>query len=108
MTAVTVLGALGMRVATATPTPSPTPPFNPNDVTPGVLGFVMTALLFVAVGLLVWRLIVRVSRHDHRMRVRRELVQEVRERDARAEVEPGRESSTPDVQTRDGESGQAR
>lgn len=108
MTAVTALGALGMRVATATPTPSPTPPFNPNDVTPGVLGFVMTALLFVAVGLLVWRLIVRVSRHDHRMRVRRELEQEVRERDARAEAELGRESSTPDVQARDGESGQVR
>ena len=57
-------------------TPSPTPTFDPNKVTPGVLGFSVIAIFFVICALLVWNLIMRVSRMSHRSQVRAELALE--------------------------------
>lgn len=58
------------------PTPSPTPTFDPNKVTPGVLGFSVIAIFFVICALLVWNLVRRVSRMSHRSQVRAELARE--------------------------------
>ena len=73
------LMARGVAALAEDPTPSPTPAFNEDDVTPGVVGFVVTALFFVACALLVWSLIRRVSRLQHRERVRAELEAERRQ-----------------------------
>lgn len=59
------------------PSPSPTPTFDPVAVTPGPAGFLVTAALFLAVGFLVWSLIRRVSRVQHRARVREALEAEM-------------------------------
>lgn len=70
-----------LAAAVTTPaTPAPTPSYDPNAITPGITGFVVTALFFVACALLVWSLIRRVSRMTHRERVRAELEAEREQR----------------------------
>lgn len=62
------------RFAEATPTPSPSPTdVNPDLVTPGVAGFVLIAILSVAVVLLVWDMMRRIRRGRYRAEVREEL-----------------------------------
>lgn len=67
------LARLIVAVQSVQPTPEPTPTFDPDTITPGVTGFLVTAVFFVACGLLAWGLIRRVSRLSHRERVRAEL-----------------------------------
>ena len=57
-----------MRAVLAAATPSPTPKFNPDVVTPGVVGFVTMLLITVVVVLL----IVDMTRRIRRVRYRGE------------------------------------
>ena len=86
MIGVTTMNALLSVVAAVSaddaPTPTPTPlPFNPDDVTPGVIGFFVIFALFVAVGLITFDLIRRVRRAQARMVVREQLEAELAERE---------------------------
>jgi hypothetical protein len=56
-----------------TPTPTPTPAVNPDLVTPGVVGFVATAFVAIAVILLVWDMMRRIRRGRVRADIREEL-----------------------------------
>lgn len=69
-----------IQVLTAvTPSPSPKPQFDPNDVTPTVLGFVATLLFAVAVILL----LLDMNRRIRRVRYRAEITEKLdAERDA--------------------------
>lgn len=68
------------------PTPSPTElPYNPDDVTPGVVGFLFTFVIFVLVALLCWDLIRRVRRVKYRAEIRERLEAELAEREAAGE-----------------------
>jgi len=53
----------------ATPTPSPTPSFDPNSVTPGVVGFVVTLALIVATIVLLVSMNRRVRRVTYRAEI---------------------------------------
>ncbi|MCI2959314.1 hypothetical protein MN032_16625 [Agromyces atrinae] len=70
--------------------------FNPDDVTPGIWGFVITFLLMVAVLLLVLDMVRRVRRTNYRAEIDERLQAEVAERDAAAAaVESTQASSEP-------------
>lgn len=69
-----VLGHL--LLAVATPTPSPLP-YNPDDVTPGVIGFAFTFIIFLLVGLIAWDMLRRVRRVRYREEVRAKLEAEI-------------------------------
>ncbi|WP_194411169.1 hypothetical protein [Microbacterium cremeum] len=58
--------------AAATPSPTPTQP-DPELVTPGVWGFVITALVALAVVLLVWDMMRRIRRGRVRADIQEEL-----------------------------------
>lgn len=58
--------------AAATPSPTPTQP-DPELVTPGVWGFVITALVALAVVFLVWDMMRRIRRGRVRADIREEL-----------------------------------
>jgi len=58
---------------TPTPTPTPTPAVNPDLVTPGVVGFIATAFVAIAVILLVWDMMRRIRRGRVRADIREEL-----------------------------------
>ena len=69
-----VTAAIVARFAEVTPTPSPSPgDVNPDLVTPGVVGFVLIAILAVAVVALVWDMMRRIRRGRYRAEVREEL-----------------------------------
>lgn len=68
--------------------PLPTPTFNPDDVTPGPIGFAFIFLTFVLVALIALDLIRRVRRVRHREQVREKLTAELAERDAGERHEP--------------------
>lgn len=70
-----------------TPTPSPLPAFegDPNMVTPGVIGFVVTFLVAAATVLLVIDMTRRIRRVRYREEVRDELAAELEARDATSE-----------------------
>lgn len=72
-----------------TPTPSPTPTAPPDDlVTPGFGGFLVIALLVVAVVLLVWDMQRRIRRTRYRQEIGAELdAEELAARQAAAAVE---------------------
>jgi len=53
----------------ATPTPSPTPPFDENSVTPGVVGFIVTLAMIVAVIVLLISMTRRVRRVNYRAEI---------------------------------------
>ena len=59
--------------AATTPTPTPTPEVDPDLVTPGVVGFVVTAFIAIAVILLVWDMMRRIRRGRVRADIREEL-----------------------------------
>jgi hypothetical protein len=59
-----------------TPSPSPTSRIDPDLVTPGVWGFVVTFLLVVAVVLLIIDMTRRMRRVTHRAQVREQLAAE--------------------------------
>ncbi|WP_127819353.1 hypothetical protein [Microbacterium sp. CPCC 204701] len=64
--------ALAALHAAATPTPTPTQ-VDPELVTPGVWGFVITALVALAVVFLVWDMMRRIRRGRVRSDIREEL-----------------------------------
>lgn len=63
-------------------------PFNPDDVTPGPLGFFVFIFVAVATGLLVMDLIRRTSRVQARARIREQLQAEVAANEAAAAEAP--------------------
>lgn len=81
----------------AVPTPTPTPlPFNPDDVTPGVIGFAFTFIVFILVGLIAWDMLRRVRRARYREEVRSKIAAEVAERDGDpADRESDRDEGEP-------------
>jgi len=56
-----------------TPTPTPTAPVDPNLVTPGVVGFLFTALIAIAVIFLVWDMMRRIRRGRVRADIQEQL-----------------------------------
>lgn len=65
-----------------TPTPTTDQPFDPNEVTPGPLGFFATVFLFLAVGVIAMSLMRRSARMQERWAVREQLEQEAAAEDA--------------------------
>lgn len=57
----------------ATPTPTPTPDIDPNLVTPGVVGFVVTFLLIVATIVLLISMNRRIRRVNNRAAIAEQL-----------------------------------
>ena len=53
----------------ATPTPTPTPEFDPDLVTPGVVGFIVTLALFVATIVILISMNRRVRRVTYRAEI---------------------------------------
>jgi hypothetical protein len=60
-------------MALATPVPTPSSTVDPNLVTPGPVGFVVVAILAIAVILLVWDMMRRIRRGRVRADIREEL-----------------------------------
>lgn len=71
------------RLAT-TPTPTPTLEIDPNDVTPGPAGFIIVALLAAAVFLLIFDMLRRIRRVNHKAEITERLQAELAERDRMA------------------------
>jgi hypothetical protein len=69
-------------VLTAIPTPTPTPGFDPNQVGPGIWGFVLTLAVIVAVILLIIDMVRRIRRVNYRAQVRQQLADEEAQRTA--------------------------
>ncbi len=68
---------------TATPAPTPVGDFDPDSVTPGVVGFALTILVAIAVVLLVVDMSRRVRRVNYRQQANARLdAEEAAERDA--------------------------
>ena len=61
---------------TAVPSPSPSPNVDADLVTPGVWGFVITALVMIAVILLIIDMVRRMRRVNYRAEIRQRLEQE--------------------------------
>lgn len=77
-----------------TPTPTTDQPFDPNDVTPGPLGFFATVFLFLAVGVIAMSLMRRSARMQERWAVREQLEREAEAEDAaRAAAGQGADAS---------------
>jgi hypothetical protein len=72
-----------MHILTAEPLP-----FDPNQVTPGVIGFAVTALIAIAVILLLWDFNRRVRRINDRAEVKERIEAELAAREAQR-AEPG-------------------
>jgi hypothetical protein len=67
-----VLARLTAHLA-ATPTPTPVPSVNPNDVTPGPIGFTAIALVGLAVVLLILDMVRRIRRVRYRAEIAEKL-----------------------------------
>lgn len=66
--------AIAALVRTATtPTPTPTPAVDPDLVSPGVVGFLFTALIAIAVIFLVWDMMRRIRRGRVRADIQEQL-----------------------------------
>lgn len=73
-----------VQFGTETPIPTPTMTVDPNAVTPGPAGFLVTVIVVIAVVLLIWDMNRRVRRVRYREEVREELdAEEAADRDAR-------------------------
>lgn len=72
--------------------------FDPNQVTPGVWGFVATFLVMVVVVLLILDMVRRIRRVNYRAEVRRQLEVEQLEADLEASANDGG-STAPDATT---------
>ena len=76
--------------AAATPTPSPAPDYNPDTVTPGLVGFGITFLIAVAVVLLILDMVRRIRRVRYRDEIRQLLDEEqLRRLDQEVDPKPG-------------------
>lgn len=73
-----ILDASARLAAAATPSPSPVPNFNPDSVTPGLLGFLIIFLIAVATILLIVDMTRRIRRTRYRADVTAELDAEER------------------------------
>lgn len=73
--------------------------FDPNLVTPGVWGFVLTFLVMVVVTLLILDMVRRIRRVNYRAEVRRQLEVERLEADLAASDGEGGASTAPDGAT---------
>lgn len=60
-------------LVTTSPTPGPAEDFDPNVVTPGVWGFVITFALVIAVVLLIVDMVRRTRRVSHRAAINEQL-----------------------------------
>lgn len=91
-----------LRLAT-TPTPMPTPTLRDgiteDQVTPGLLGFIMTAFFVVATALLIVDMVRRIRRVRYRAQVEEERIAAAAEADI--EAEEAREESTAPQAARD-------
>jgi hypothetical protein len=76
----------------AATTPTPTPEVDPDLVTPGVWGFVITALVALAVIFLVWDMMRRIRRG----RVRADIQDEL-DAEAAAQAQAGRPAEATEV-----------
>jgi hypothetical protein len=75
--------------AAATPTPSPSPAqFDPDTVTPGLVGFGITFLIAVAVVLLIIDMVRRIRRVRYRDEIR-QLLDEEQLRELDQDADPG-------------------
>ncbi|MBW9110835.1 hypothetical protein JNB63_12875 [Microbacterium trichothecenolyticum] len=63
----------GILPTATTPTPTPTPAVDPNLVSPGVVGFLFTALIAIAVIFLVWDMMRRIRRGRVRADIQEQL-----------------------------------
>ena len=79
--------------AATTPTPTPTADVDPDLVTPGVWGFVITALVALAVIFLIWDMMRRIRRGRVRADIQEELDAEEEARRAAAATETDDESA---------------
>lgn len=103
--------ALAMRftfATTATPTPTPTPTFDPDTITPGPEGFLVIAVLAIAVILLIADMMRRIRRGRVRADVAEQLDAEQARIDAERDAESAenrspREGDQPNDPTRDDE-----
>lgn len=93
--------ALAALSGAATPTPTPTPPVDPDLVTPGVVGFLITAFVAIAVILLVWDMMRRIRRG----RVRADIQEQL---DAEEQAARGPEAARTDGETADPPSDEGR
>lgn len=102
-----LLAALALPGGLPTP-PVPTPSFDPDEVTPGPIGFAFIFLTFVVVALIAFDLIRRVRRVKHREQVRAKLQAELDAHEAQPdEAQPdGEQGRQPlgDESALDGES----
>ena len=64
------------QLITATPSPAPSPNVNADLVTPGVWGFGITALVMIAVILLIIDMVRRMRRVNYRAEIRQRLEDE--------------------------------
>lgn len=80
--------------ATATPTPSPTPTFDPATITPGPEGFLVIAVIAIALILLVTDMMRRIRRG----RVRADIAEELDAEEARIAAENAGSDATPAVE----------
>lgn len=69
-----------LRAESSTPSPTPTPGFDPNAVTPGVIGFIAIFIVALLVVLLILDMVRRVRRVNYRAQVNEQLDAEERER----------------------------
>jgi hypothetical protein len=67
-----------LTILAGTPTPSPSPQFDADAVTPGIVGFLITLALIVAVILLIIDMVRRVRRVNYRAQVNEQLDAEER------------------------------
>ena len=75
---VSLISSLGLPLEdTPTPVPSPGASLDPNTVTPGVTGFVVTALLIVAVLVLIADMVRRMRRLRYRLEAREKIEAEM-------------------------------
>ncbi|MCH1882402.1 hypothetical protein [Agrococcus sp. ARC_14] len=72
-------------------------PYDPNQVTPGVIGFAVTALVAVAVILLLWDFNRRVRRINDRADARERLLAEVAAAQRPARADAGVEGAASDT-----------
>lgn len=75
------------QLITATPSPAPSPNINADLVTPGVWGFVITALIMVAAILLIIDMVRRMRRVNYRAEIRQRLGAEAEAAAAQAQAE---------------------
>lgn len=88
-------------MVTATPVPTPSATVDPDLVTPGPVGFVVIAILAVAVVLLVWDMMRRIRRGRVRADIQEELDAEAAVRDQGEQTAADRRGATPSTEPGD-------